>query len=114
MISQRLNIEVAAELAPSYRAKAVCGIFDLDPAKYRRRTFSAELPRRDQDWQIGLIVGPSGSGKSTIARHAYGEELFTSQSVAWPADRTFLDGFRQDAGVKDITATLTAVKNNLQ
>lgn len=84
-------------------------MFDLDAAKYGTATFAAELPRRDQDWRIGLIVGPSGSGKSTLAKHCYGEELFTAANVPWPTDRTLLDGFPEPLGVKEITAALTAV-----
>lgn len=114
MITERINVEVQTTTTPSYRAEAVAGIFDLDPAKYARQTFTPELPRRDQAWRIGLIVGPSGSGKSTIARHAFGAELFTSADVPWPTDRTLLDGFpqtlgTQSLGVKEITAALTAV-----
>lgn len=107
MITELVTVEVNSEPLPSYRAEAIAGLFDLDPGKYARQAFNCDLPRRDQEWRIGLIVGPSGSGKSTIARHCYGSELFTAADVPWPVDRTLLDGFPENLGVKEITAALT-------
>jgi len=81
-------------------------MFDVPLACKATATFRAEMPANDEPWQLGLIVGPSGSGKSTIARHVFGDALYTGQ--AWPADRAVVDAFG-DLPIKNITSLLTAV-----
>jgi GNAT superfamily N-acetyltransferase len=81
-------------------------MFDVPLEARSARSFSVEVPGRDEAWQIGLIVGPSGSGKSTIARHAFAESLAAEQS--WPDDRAVVDCFGT-LSAKQITGLLTAV-----
>jgi hypothetical protein len=56
---------------------------------------------------VGLIVGPSGCGKTTIAREIFGASVLSG--FAWPDDKSVLDGFPQNMGIKDITALLSSV-----
>jgi hypothetical protein len=61
----------------------------------------------ERDWSVGLIVGPSGAGKSIIARELFGSAVVTS--FDWPSDRSMLDGFPIDAGIKSVANLLNAV-----
>lgn len=61
----------------------------------------------EHEWSVGLIVGPSGSGKSTIARHLWPDGYVTA--FDWPEDRSVLDAFADDVGVKDVVRLLNAV-----
>jgi energy-coupling factor transporter ATP-binding protein EcfA2 len=85
----------------------VAGIFDVALEKRSSERFTVDLPAEDEDWRIGLIVGPSGSGKSTIARHAYGDRIYSGGD--WPADHSVLDGFGEERSIKEITHLLAAV-----
>ena len=82
------------------------GMFDLPASKASESRWSVhlELP---QEWNVGLIVGPSGSGKSTIAKELFGAHLV--HGYEWAADKSIVDGFPKDAGIKDITGLLSSV-----
>lgn len=101
-----LDVVVETPVVDSFRVQQVAGMFDLPVAETARERFQVELPERDGDWQIGLIVGPSGSGKSTVAGAAFGAEL--SQDHSWPADRAVVDCFG-DLPVRQVIELLTAV-----
>lgn len=81
-------------------------MFDVPLSEKAKRTFSCEIPDISEEWRVGVIVGPSGSGKSTIARHVYGDDLYSPGD--WPKDKAVLDGMNAES-VKDITEALTAV-----
>ena len=84
----------------------VRGLFDLAPAKTSRVEWDVHLDLPEQ-WSIGAIVGESGSGKTTVAKEMFGEHL--CHGFEWDADRSVLDGFPKDAGIKDVTALLSSV-----
>lgn len=92
----------------SFRVSQVAGLFDVTVKAKASETFEVELPALGEPWQIGLIVGPSGSGKSTVARHAYGNNVYTP-GIGWPERQSVLDGFSKDLPAKELTALLSAV-----
>lgn len=101
-----VDVVVECPVFDSFRVRQVAGMFDLAlPHKCTER-FVGAVPDESEDWQIGVIVGPSGTGKSTIARHAFGDRLYTA--AAWPADRAVIDSFG-DLPIKEITGALTSV-----
>lgn len=103
----RVDCVVETEVADTFRAQQVAGMFGMEPSAIARQTFSVEVPGEDETWQIGVIVGPSGSGKSTIARMVYGERLIGERP--WPDRESVVDGFSADAPIGDVTSMLTAV-----
>jgi hypothetical protein len=88
------------------RVRQMLGMFDVPPDKKSAQHWDVyfDLP---QDWNIGVIVGPSGCGKTTIARELFGDHL--AGAYDWPADKSILDGFPADLGVKDVTGLLSSV-----
>ncbi len=102
----QIHATVSCPVHQSFRVSQVAGMFDLALTDTSRETFSVEVPARDEDWQIGLIVGPSGSGKSTIAREAFGSDVYVAGE--WDAARAVIDGFGE-LPLKQITQALTAV-----
>jgi len=83
------------------------GLFDIAPTKRSESSWSVDLSLDGFEWNIGLIVGPSGSGKSTLARAAFPKQLVTGDK--WPANKSIVDAFPLDLGIKDITALLSSV-----
>lgn len=102
----RVDVVAECPVHDSFRVQQVAGMFDVPLAEKSVARFEVELPDRDEDWSIGLIVGPSGSGKSTIARRAYAEQL--AGEAAWHADRAVIDGFG-DTPVRQVVELFTAV-----
>lgn len=92
----------------SFRVAQVAGLFDVPVSGRASETFNVELPALREGWQIGLIVGPSGSGKSTVARHAYGDNVYTP-GLGWPEKQSVLDGFDENLPARELTALLAAV-----
>jgi hypothetical protein len=82
-------------------------MFDVPPAKRSQTRWEVNLPLEERPWQIGLIVGPSGCGKSTIARELFGPALISG--FEWPGDKSVIDAFPKQMGIKDITGLLSAV-----
>lgn len=102
----RIDALVQCDVRDSFRVSQVAGMFDVPIAKKASSSFSVEVPSLDEDWQIGVIVGPSGSGKSTIARHAFGEKIYSG--CDW-GDGSLLDAFPADMSSQEITSTLSSV-----
>lgn len=102
----RTRIVKESPVFQSPRVAQVQGIFDLAPEKTSRQTWEVDLDF-PEDWQVGLIVGPSGSGKSTVAQELFGEHLVDHWD--WDADKSILDGFPDDMGIKDVTGLLSSV-----
>jgi ABC-type hemin transport system ATPase subunit len=100
------EITVTCPVFDSFRVQQVAGMFDVPLAAKSTERFHVELPTLAEDWQVGLIVGPSGSGKSTIARHCYGDVLYTE--TEWPAERAVVDGFG-DVPLRQVIELFTAV-----
>jgi GTPase SAR1 family protein len=104
-----MKIEIVRQtpVLRSARVMQLEGIFEVQPDVKSEVRWSADFPLDDRDWQVGLIVGPSGSGKSTIARELFGENIVAGYD--WPKDKSIVDAFPADLGIKDITATLSSV-----
>lgn len=100
------EITVTCPVFDSFRVQQVAGMFDVPLAAKCTERFKIELPTLEEDWQVGLIVGPSGSGKSTVARHCYGDVLYTAAD--WPADRAVVDCFG-DVPLRQVVELFTAV-----
>lgn len=101
-----ITTTVACPIHDSFRVQQVAGMFDVPLAEKAAEHFEADVPGRDENWQIGLIVGPSGSGKSTIARTAFGSKLYTANE--WPTDRAVVDCFGE-LSTRHIVELFTAV-----
>lgn len=102
----RFSVVRDCQVQRTPRVMQVEGMFDVPPSGRSEERWEGEfdLP---QDWNIGLIVGPSGCGKSTLARELFGDHLVTGWE--WPADKSLLDGFPKDIGIKDLTGLLSSV-----
>lgn len=99
-----------SEIIRSARTAQLEGLFELPPTERSEVSWTASLPFEERSWNIGLIVGPSGCGKSTIAR-----ELFPGvidRAFDWPEDRSIVDAFPKDMGIKDIVELLSSVGFN--
>lgn len=83
------------------------GIFDVQPSERSRESWEVDLPLSEKDWNIGLIVGPSGCGKTTIANELFHGKVM--DGFDWPGDKSILDGFPPEMGIKDITELLSSV-----
>ncbi len=82
------------------------GMFDVPPSKRSEQRWHIDLDL-PETWNVGVIVGPSGAGKSTVAREVFGDAL--SPQWDWPDDKSVLDGFPQDMGIRDIVDLLSSV-----
>jgi len=82
------------------------GIFDIEAERHssERWTDSFEFPN---EWSVGAIVGPSGSGKTTVAREIFGDGM--AGEWTWSAEKSVLDDFPQDMGIKEIIGLLSSV-----
>jgi GNAT superfamily N-acetyltransferase len=88
------------------RVMQISGIFDVPPCEHSAERWEVSLPL-DFEWNIGLIIGPSGCGKTTIARELFGTSVCSG--FEWPDDKSLLDGFPPEMGIKDITEILSSV-----
>jgi len=102
----RLDVVVRCPVHNSFRVQQVAGMFDVPLSAEQTERFTAEIPGREEAWEIGLIVGPSGSGKSTLAKQQWPEAYTIARD--WPVDRALVDGF-SSGSIKEITGALTAV-----
>ncbi len=103
----KVVVERSVAVHKSGRVLQMTGIFDVPPAAASSVRWEVSLPIEDRPWNIGLMVGPSGSGKSTIARELFGPKVIAG--FDWPADRSILDAFPADLGIKEVTGLLSSV-----
>lgn len=103
----RVDVVRSCPIVRTPRAMQLEGLFDVPQAKRSEQRWTVDLPIEDRDWSIGAIVGPSGAGKSTIARELFGQDVITGYE--WPTDKSIVDGFPVEMGIKDITALLSSV-----
>jgi GNAT superfamily N-acetyltransferase len=101
-----IRTTVTCPVYDSFRVQQVAGMFDVPLAQKASERFEVDVPGVNERWEIGLIVGPSGSGKSTIARHAFGDNLYSG--AEWPHDRAVVDCFG-DLSVRHVVEMFTAV-----
>lgn len=85
----------------------MAGMFDVPIEDKTANKWDADLPIEDKQWNIGLIVGPSGSGKTTLARHVWPDQMAAIHE--WSPDRSLLDDFPADMGIRDVVGLLTSV-----
>lgn len=102
----RAHVVKQTKITRTPRVMQLEGLFDLsaENTSVEQWDVDFELP---EEWNIGVIVGPSGSGKTTIAREFFGEHIVTS--YAWSHDRSIVDDFPKNCGIKDITGLLSSV-----
>jgi len=104
---QGVNIVRECTVKETARVIQMNSLFDVPPAERSRVEWTVELPIDGMEWNVGLIVGPSGAGKSTIAREIFKDAVVDEND--WPEDKSILDGFPQEMGIKDITKLLSSV-----
>jgi len=102
-----VDLELQTPVLRSFRVDQAAGMFDLPHTDTSTVRITAQLPRTDGQWKIGLIVGPSGSGKSSLARHVFGDKL--DDHWIWPRDQSILDGFPASMDGRDVTRILNSV-----
>lgn len=100
-------VVVETPIESSARVLQLRGLFDLPVEKTSRLEWNVDLPLEQRDWNLGLVVGPSGCGKSTLARELWPEQL--AHGFDWPVDRSVVDGFPGEMGIKDVADLLSAV-----
>jgi ABC-type lipoprotein export system ATPase subunit/GNAT superfamily N-acetyltransferase len=103
----KIDIHRECPITQTPRVVQVSGMFDVRMAEKSRVVISGDLPIEEREWNVGLIVGPSGSGKSTVAQEIFGDNLITG--FDWPTDRSILDGFPEQVGIKTVTGLLNSV-----
>ncbi|QDT94693.1 AAA family ATPase [Gimesia aquarii] len=103
----RVDIIKESNIVRTPRVMQLEGIFGIAVEKKSRVEFSVELPLNDHTWNIGLIVGPSGCGKTTIAKTLFHKELI--RDFKWFENKSILDSFPKDMGIKEITGLLSSV-----
>lgn len=101
------SIVRSSPIKRSPRVMQLEGMFDVAPSERSECRWNAVLPIEDRQWNVGLIVGASGCGKSTLAREMFGANLVNG--FDWPADRSIVDAFPKNLGIKDITMLLSSV-----
>jgi GNAT superfamily N-acetyltransferase len=104
----RLPICLVTKLPDSFRVQQILGMFDLPEQSAARIELVVELPRPEEAWTIGAIVGPSGSGKSSVARAVFGRP---PTAPKWPGNRPVIDAFG-DLTLRQTLALLAAVGFN--
>ncbi len=103
----KTTIERSTAIYRSGRVLQIAGIFDLPPARRSTVRWDVDLPIDGREWNVGLIVGPSGAGKSTVARGLFGPALV--ERFEWPQERSVLDAFPAEMGIKQISGLLSSV-----
>lgn len=102
----RADIVREITIARTARVMQVESIFDVPPSQRSGERWSVDLALPDA-WSIGVIVGPSGSGKTTVAREVFGANIVSGWD--WPTDKSILDGFPREMGIKEIVELLSSV-----
>lgn len=103
----KVDVVRQCDVVSTPRVVQVSGMFDVPPTEKSRVEIKGDLPIEERDWNIGLIVGPSGAGKTSVARELFPDAMV--HGFEWPADRSVLDAFPKECGIKTITGALTAV-----
>ena len=103
----RISVVRESKVDMSARVLQTLGMFDVPEQDSQKLEWKGNLPIEEKDWSIGLIVGPSGCGKTTIATELFGDKII--DKYIWPDQKSILDGFPEDMGIKEITSLLTSV-----
>ena len=95
------------KIVKSPRVRQLGGMFDIPPSENAIHEWDVDLPLDEKEWNIGLIVGPSGCGKSVIKDELFKKHVY--DKFQWDKDKSVLDAFPKDMGIKDISAILNSV-----
>jgi GNAT superfamily N-acetyltransferase len=101
-----VDLQLSCPIHDSFRVQQVAGMFDVPLADRAIERITLDLPKLDDDWHVGLIVGPSASGKTALARHLFGHSYY--QPANWPHGRAVVDCF-EPLTIHQTTALFTAV-----
>lgn len=104
---QGIDIVRESKIERTPRVLQLEGIFDIPPSQRTAETWRVDLPVDERPWNIGLIVGPSGCGKTTIINELFKAQIFNE--FEWPKDKSILDGFPSQMGIKEISSLLNSV-----
>lgn len=104
---QGINIIRESNIERTPRVLQLEGIFDIPPSLRSSESWTINLPVEEKPWNIGLIVGPSGSGKTTIINELFKENIYNE--FEWHQNKSILDAFPNDMGIKDISGLLNSV-----
>lgn len=95
------------KIVKSPRVKQLEGMFDIPPSENTIHEWDVSLPLDEKPWNVGLIVGPSGCGKSVIKDELFKDHVY--DSFQWDKEKSILDAFPKDMGIKDISTILNSV-----
>lgn len=102
----RAHIVRHSDIVRTPRLMQCEGIFDIPISKRSQEEWTVDFTLPEQ-WNVGLIVGPSGSGKTTVARELFADSIVYEWQ--WPSDKSILDGFPANMGIKEIVELLSSV-----
>lgn len=103
----KFDFVVSANVQRTARVMQLEGLFELPPTQRSEVRWAGEIPIDTKPWSIGMIVGPSGAGKTTLAKQLFGKDLITG--FDWSHDKSILDDFPSNMGIKDVTGLLSQV-----
>ena len=102
-----VDIVRVTPIVRSPRVMQLEGMFDVPRAERSELAWRVSLPIEEKPWSVGLIVGPSGCGKTTVAQELFGDRMISGFN--WPAEKSIVDGFPPDMGIKEVTGLLSSV-----
>jgi ABC-type molybdenum transport system ATPase subunit/photorepair protein PhrA len=101
------NFVKECKIKKTARLMQLEGLFDVGIPDIKTVNYSVDLPIETFDWNVDLIYGPSGSGKTSIAREVFKSDIVSSYE--WSADKSLIDDFPPETGIKNITELLSSV-----
>lgn len=101
-----INIIRETNIERTARVMQMEGMFDVPVSQKSVEKWEVDL-QLPESWNVGLIVGPSGSGKTTIANELFGKNIISSWT--WSENKSILDGFPNEMGIKEIIELLSSV-----
>ncbi len=105
------RVELETRVGQSYRVQYASDMFGFAHGGVVKRVVEGELPRKEEEWRVGAIVGPSGSGKSSFARGVIRPggaiEGVMLMAGGWPAEGSVMDGFPAGLTAEEVTGALT-------
>jgi len=90
----------------SYRAARVKSLLNAENGCNWKHT--AELPVKNFDWKIGLVVGSSGSGKTSIRDRIINKPVYDLYA-GWDKDKSIIDCIAPGGNFNAVTRAIAAV-----
>lgn len=103
----KIQVKHSSKNFDSFRANKVKSLFNAENGHTWEHT--AELPIKDGEWQIGLIVGPSGSGKTSIGGQIFKDLPIHDLYAGWDDNLPIVDNIAPEKSLNEVTAALSAV-----